>query len=152
MSREEAVIVDEARSFLDELFGEGVTIQYRLLTGAFPDGWTDRYLGFVERVSAHYGEESPLPREVLAVVYNASVYCTKRYFDWQRLTGGTNGATEGVVNQVRWAGDRLVLGRYWRRGGPAARHNQTKRWLARYFIPSRLRCASFAPSRFIQTV
>jgi hypothetical protein len=116
MSREEAAIVDEARSFLDELFGTGVPIQNLLRTGAFPDGWADRYLAFVERISAHYGEESPLPREVLAVIYNASVYCTKRYHDWQRLTGGVNDATEGVVNQVRWAGDRLVLGRFWRSG------------------------------------
>jgi hypothetical protein len=120
MSREEAAIVDEARSFLDELFGAGVPIQNLLRTGAFPDGWTDRYLAFVERVSAHYGEELPLPREVLAVIYNASVYCTKRYFDWQRLTGGTNDATEGLVNQVRWAGDALVSRRFYVRGEPAA--------------------------------
>jgi hypothetical protein len=116
MSREEAAIVDEARSFLDELFGAGVPIQNLLHTGAFPDGWADRYLAFVGRVSAHYGDESPLPREVLAVIYNSSVYCTKRYHDWQRLTGGVNDATEGVINKVRWAGDRLVLGRFWRSG------------------------------------
>src|SRR3954469_6577235 len=120
MSREEAAIVEDARSFLDELFGAGIPIQNLLRTGAFPDGWTDRYLAFVERVSAHYSEESPLPREVLAVVYNASVYFTKRYFDWQRHTGGVNDATEAIVNEVRWAGDRLVLGRYWRGSGPAA--------------------------------
>jgi hypothetical protein len=116
MSREEAAIVDEARSFLEELFAEGVPIQNLLRTGTFPEGWADRYLAFVERVSAHYGEELPLPREVLAVVYNASVYCTKRYFDWQRYNGGANDATEGLVNEVRWAGDRLVLGRFWRSG------------------------------------
>ena len=120
MSREEAAIVNEARSFLNELFGEGVPIHDLLRTGSFPHGWTDRYLAFVERVSAHYGEELPLPREVLAVVYNASVYCTKRYFDWQRSTGGTNEETEALVNQVRWAGDALVSRRLYSTGGPAA--------------------------------
>lgn len=116
MSREEAAIVEEARSFLNELFGDGVPIQNLLRTGEFPNGWSDRYLAFAERVSAYYGEELPMPREVVAVIYNGSVYCTKRYHDWQRLTGGVNDATEGVVNQVRWAGDRLVLGRFWRSG------------------------------------
>ncbi len=120
MSREETAIIDEAQRFLDELFSAGVPLQTLLNTGAFPVGWPDRYLQFVERVSTHYGEELPLPREVLAVIYNASVYCTKRYFDWQRLTGGTNDATESIVNRVRWAGDTLVLGRFWRNGGPAA--------------------------------
>ena len=74
----------------------------------------------MDRVAQRYGESEPLPREVLAVIYNASVYCTKRYHDWQRLTNGVNDATEGVVNHVRWAADRLVLGRYWRSGGPDA--------------------------------
>lgn len=120
MSREDTAIIEEAHIFLDGLFGDGIPIQHLLRTGTFPAGWTERYLAFVERVAAHYGESSPLPREVLAVVYGASVYCTKRYHDWQRFTGGENAATEGVVNAVRWAGDRLVLGRYWRGGGPAA--------------------------------
>jgi hypothetical protein len=119
MSREEVAIIEEARLFLAELLGAGVPIQHLLRTGALPDGWTERYLAFVERVSSHYGEQLPLPREVLAVIYNTSVYCTKRYFDWHRLTGGVNNATEGVVNQIRWAGDRLVLGHYWSGdGGP----------------------------------
>jgi hypothetical protein len=121
MSHEEAAIVEEARSFLNELFdGQGIPIQNLLRTGAFPDGWSDRYLDFIQRVAAHYGEASPLPRDVLAVIYNASVYCTKRYHDWQRLTGGKNNTTEGMVNEVRWAGDRLILGRYWRVAGPSA--------------------------------
>lgn len=113
-------MIEDARSFLDELFGAGVPIQNLLRTGAFPDGWTDRYLAFVERVSAHYGEDLPLPREVMAVIYNASVYCTKRYFDWQRHSGGTNEATEAIVNQIRWAGDALVSRRFYVRGDPAA--------------------------------
>ena len=116
MSHEEAAILDEARLFLNELFGAGVPIQNLLRTGAFPDGWTERYLTFIEQVTAHYGEEIPLPREVLAVIYSTSVYCTKRYFDWQRLTNGVNDATESLVNQMRWAGDRLMLGRFWLSG------------------------------------
>jgi hypothetical protein len=82
MSPQEAAIVDEARAFLDELLGAGVPIQNLLRTGTCPDGWADRYLAFVERVAAHYGDSSPLTREVMAVIYSASVYCTKRYFDW----------------------------------------------------------------------
>jgi hypothetical protein len=38
MSREEAAIVDEARSFLGELFGSGVPIHNLLNTGAFSEG------------------------------------------------------------------------------------------------------------------
>jgi hypothetical protein len=120
MSLEEAAIVDEARAFLNELFGAGVPIQNLLRTGALPDGWANRYLAFVEHVSAHYGDSMPFPREVTAVIYNASVYCTKRYFDWQLLTGGTNEVTETMVNRIRWAGDALVLRRFYTRGEPAA--------------------------------
>lgn len=117
----EAAILDEARSFLDQLFGAGVPLQNLLRSGTFPDGWADRYLAFVGCVSAHYGQELPLPREVLAVIYNASVYCTKRYSDWQRHCGGANIATEAIVDRVRWAGDQLVLGPYWQDGGPGRR-------------------------------
>ncbi len=113
MSSEEAAILDQARSFLDELFGAGVPVQNLLRTGVFPDGWADRYLAFVQRVSAHYGDSLLLPREVMAVIYTASVYCTKRYFDWQRLSGGANEATEAIVNQIRWAGDALVSRRFY---------------------------------------
>ena len=119
MSRGEAAILDEARLFLDDLFGAGIPIQNLLRTGTFPDGWVDRYLAFVERVSAEYGDSSPWPREVMAVIYNASVYCTKRYFDWQRLSGGRNDATEAIVNRIRWAGDALVSRRFYRRSEPA---------------------------------
>ncbi len=120
MSLEEDAIIDEARLFLDELFGAGVPIHNLLRTGAFPEGWVDRYLAFVERVSARYGEEMPLPREVVAVIYNASVYCMKRYSDWQRFEGGTNEATEQLVTAIRWAGDAVVLRPFYRRGQPAA--------------------------------
>ena len=120
MSREEDAIIDEARSFLDELFGAGVPIHNLLRTGVFPEGWVERYLAFVERVSAHYGDELPLPREVVAVIYNASVYCMKRYSDWQRFEGGTNDATEQLVDKVRWAGDAVVLRRFYKRGQPTA--------------------------------
>jgi hypothetical protein len=106
--------------FLDELFTQGVPLHKLLNEGVFPEGWPARYLAFVDRVARHYGEAEPLPREMMAVIYNASVYCTKRYHDWQRLTGGVNDATEAVVNEVRWAGDGLVLGRFWRRGDAGA--------------------------------
>ncbi len=120
MPREDAAIMDDARSFLDELFGAGVPIHNLLRTGTFPDGWVDRYLAFVDRVSAQYGDDLPLPREVMAVIYNASVYCTKRYSEWQRFTGGANEVTEALVNKVRWAGDALVSRRFFSREEPTA--------------------------------
>lgn len=116
MSRNDAAIIDEARLFLVELFAQGVPLQQLLNHGTFPDCWPSRYLAFVDRVAQCYGESEPLPREVLAVIYNASVYCTKRYHDWQSFANGVNRATEGVVNEIRWAGDRLVLSRFYRIG------------------------------------
>ena len=123
MSQEDAAIVIEARWFLGELVTRGVPLQELLNHGTFPDGWPSRYLAFVDRVARRYGESEPLPREVIAVIYNASVYCTKRYTDWQSLTGGANAATRGVVDEVRWAGDKLVLGHYWRLDGTGGTPN-----------------------------
>jgi hypothetical protein len=114
MSCEDAAIIEEARVFLDELLAQGI-LRHLLNHGTFPDGWPSRYLAFVDRVAQGY-ESDRLPREVMAVIYSASVYCTKRYHDWQRLTGGVNDATQALVDQVRWSGDRLVLGRFWRSG------------------------------------
>jgi len=106
--------IADARCFLDELFSKGIPLHQLLNQGTFPDGWAARYLAFVDRAKASYGDGEPMPREVSAVIYSASVYCTKRYFDWQRSTGGVNDSTEATANEVRWAGDRLVLGRFWR--------------------------------------
>jgi len=115
MPSDDISIVAEARSLIDELFAS----LHRLLNaGTMPDDLPTRYLAFVERVAARYGESEPLPREVMAVIYNASVYCTKRYLDWTRLTGKTNEVTERLANQMRWAGDRLVLGHYWKSAKP----------------------------------
>ena len=114
MSTDNAPLIREARAFLDELFTQGIPLQSLLNTGAFAGDWPARYLAFVERVAQHYGESAPMPREVVAAIYSASVYCTKRYQDWQHFTGGSNDATEAVVNNVRWAGDRLILSPYWR--------------------------------------
>jgi hypothetical protein len=119
MSPEESTIIEEARRFLDELVTQGLPLRTLLNHGTFPDGWPSRYLAFVERVAKHYGETEPLPRDVLAVIYYASVYCTKRYQDWQRWASATNDATADAVIRVRWAGDQLVLERYWRDGEPA---------------------------------
>src|SRR5215211_2669080 len=107
MSTQDAALTDEARSFLADLFGGGVPLQDLLRDGAFPDGWVARYVAFVGHVADRYGDVEPLPREVLAVIYNASVYCTKRYFDWQRHSDSANDHTEALVNQVRWAGDQF---------------------------------------------
>ena len=115
MSVKEGTLIAEAREFLDEICGSGVPLQPLMRTGRFPDGWPTRYLGFVERVSTSYGQSLPLPREIMAVLYAVSVYCTKRYLDWQRITGESDDALEQVVNQVRWAADQFVLSRYWKR-------------------------------------
>jgi hypothetical protein len=114
MADEESDILVEARRFIEELFTGGIPLKPLMREGKFPEGWVDRYLGFVRRVADYYGEETPVPREVMAVIYTASAYCTKRYADWQRFSGGANEQTERSVNEVRWAGDRFVLRRYWK--------------------------------------
>lgn len=106
-------IISEARLFLDELVTRGNLLQKLLNHGTLPDGWSSRYLAFVERVAQHYGDTEPLPREILAIIYTASCYCTKRYHDWQRLSGETNAVTHSMVSEIRWAGDALLLRRYW---------------------------------------
>ncbi|MEM1446130.1 MAG: hypothetical protein AAGF84_08750 [Planctomycetota bacterium] len=112
-SQERTELIEAARVFLDELFSTGVPLQELLNHGTFPEGWPERYCAFVEQVSACHDANEPLPREVVAVIYNASVYCTKRYNDWCSHWGSKNPATFDQVNQVRWAGDRLVLGPFY---------------------------------------
>ncbi|MEM1446897.1 MAG: hypothetical protein AAGF84_12635 [Planctomycetota bacterium] len=110
MRDDQAELVEEAKQFLDELFGEGIPIQQILRTGSVPDDWLDRYLNFMERVESAWDVESPLPREIVAVIYNASVYGTKRYFDGQRINpDSTTKDTSDEINRMRWAGDRLLL-------------------------------------------
>ncbi|MEM9915827.1 MAG: hypothetical protein AAF911_12770 [Planctomycetota bacterium] len=110
MRDDQVELVEEAKQFLDELFGAGIPIQNILRTGSVPEGWLDRYLKFVERVESAWDVESPLPREIVAVIYNASVYGTKRYLDGQRINlGKTTKDTSDEINRIRWAGDRLLL-------------------------------------------
>ncbi|HEY1686385.1 MAG TPA: hypothetical protein VGG19_16590 [Tepidisphaeraceae bacterium] len=113
MPHQDDLLLDEARSLLDDLCVRGIPITNLLQTGAFPEGWPPKYLEFVERVAGDYPPPTPLPHEIMALIYAASVYCTKRYSDWQHLTSGINNDTEGVVNKVRWAGDRLILSPYY---------------------------------------
>lgn len=110
----EPVIVVEARALMDEFIRTAEPHRSLLRNGAFPEGWVERYLAFVARATEHFGERSPLPREVMEVVYNASVYCTKRYADWRERTGDENLETWAKLNELRWAGDALILGRYWK--------------------------------------
>ncbi|MEM9420425.1 MAG: hypothetical protein AAGA25_15455 [Planctomycetota bacterium] len=110
-----AELIDEANVFLDEFFGEGIPIQHVLREGCLPEGWADRYLRFVDKVEQVIGPDDPLPREVVAVMYNASVYGTKRFFDWQRLGANPLGDTTSEISEVRRAGDRVLLGPYFNR-------------------------------------
>jgi len=105
LSPEELTLIEETRTFLDDLVIRGIPLQTLLNTGTFPDGWPERYLNFLDRVAHQYPGRSSLPHAVMAVLYNASVYCTKRYLDWQRDSGSTNDATEQVVNRIRWSTD-----------------------------------------------
>jgi hypothetical protein len=94
----------------DRLFSAAeFPLQQLLNTGTLPSGWVDRYLAFVECVRNAFGPSDPLPREVVAAIYTASVYCTKRYEDWHRLTGKANGETRSQIDQIRWAGDGLIM-------------------------------------------
>jgi len=111
MSNERDPLISEAESFLEELRQYGVPIKNLLENGELPGNWAVRYLAFVQRVKERYGETEPLPREIVAVIYNASVYCTKRYNDWRWLTGGINPETAITVDKIRWAGD-LFIGRF----------------------------------------
>ena len=106
-------ILHIARAFLSEIFNDGMPLRDLINKGSFPEGWPDRYLEFIEQVSQAYGASEPLPREVIAVIYTASAYCIKRYHDWQRLTGGENELTKARVDEIRWAGDSLILSRYY---------------------------------------
>lgn len=105
-SEEESQLIQEAGSLFS---AEGSPLQRLLNTGTLSPGWTERYLAFVERVRNAFGPSDPLPREVVAAIYTASVYCTKRYEDWHRLTGKANGETRSQIDQIRWAGDGLIM-------------------------------------------
>src|SRR6476469_9122219 len=90
MSRDEAAMVEEARTFLDELFGAGVPIQNLLRTGALPQGCTGRYPAFVERVSAHYGEELPHLRQAPPGPLNGTLVAGVRGRVWLLHEGARN--------------------------------------------------------------
>src|SRR4051794_32689547 len=49
-------VIDEANAMLDELFTRGEPLRTLLNEGIFPDGWAERYLAFVYRVTERYGE------------------------------------------------------------------------------------------------
>ncbi len=79
----EAAIVGEALAFIDELLDEVIPLRDLVRGGgAYRTAGRTATLRSSRRVFALYGEERLLPREVMAVIYNASVYCTKRYHDW----------------------------------------------------------------------
>lgn len=103
-----------ANELLDSTFADGSPLHSLLRTGAFPAGWPERYLLFLDQVKAEFSGEANWPREIVAVVYNTSIYCTKRYHDWQRHTSGVNEETERLLERLRWSGDDFVLGWRWR--------------------------------------
>src|SRR4051812_14894561 len=81
-----------------------------LRTGRFPDGWVKKYLDLIRQAEGEYRDISEWPRELAAAVYVASVYCDKRYRDWRNLDGSKDAKTERELEEIRWAGDSLVIG------------------------------------------
>ena len=90
--------------------------QHLLAAGRFPPGWVRKYLELVREAEAQYGSRGEWPRELVAAVYNGSVYCQKRYRDWLQLHPGAerDPETEAALQEIRWAGDSLILGWLWK--------------------------------------
>lgn len=110
MSREEADVIELATRLLDDAFVRRVPWEALLTTGSLPDGWADRYRTFLEQAQAVFAGRPQFPREVVGAVYSTSVYCMKRYHDWQLLTGGRNESTHQMLQRLRWQGDKLLIG------------------------------------------
>jgi len=85
-------------------------LQVLLNTGALPEGWASKYLELLASAKAEYAEKDLWPRELVGAAYTVSVYCPKRYRDWQRLSDGKeNLETEQVMRDIRWAADDLLI-------------------------------------------
>ena len=117
MSTLEDQLLADAQKFREALTQKGEPITNLTFDGLFPDDWPQRYLDFLDRVEAEYGQDKPIPREIMAVVYFASVYCTKRFLDWRLLFNKKNSKTESTVHQIRLRADRFMFGHYWREDG-----------------------------------
>ncbi|MEM1109268.1 MAG: hypothetical protein AAGH99_11335 [Planctomycetota bacterium] len=110
LNAEHLDLVELARAFLRELHETGEPLRPILNTGYVSESWVQRYVAFTDRVAAEFGESDPLPGEILAVIYCASVYCTKRYYDWQMLSGRKGVASDpSDIKKIRRAGDRILL-------------------------------------------
>ncbi|MDP6044243.1 MAG: hypothetical protein QGG25_01440 [Phycisphaerae bacterium] len=85
-------------------------LQVLLNTGALPEGWAARYLELLAIAKTQYADKDLWPRQFAEAAYCVSVYCPKRYSDWQRLTGGgINLETEQTIREIRWAADDLLF-------------------------------------------
>jgi len=105
MAEEQSITKQLSRHCLEDLF----YLQVLLNTGALPEGWATKYLELLAIAKAQYAERTTWPREFVAAAYCVSVYCPKRYKDWQDLTGGSNLETEQVMRKVRWVADDLMF-------------------------------------------
>lgn len=106
-----------ARQMLEHCYQQsprGFIGQDLLNTGRFPEGWVETYLDLVEKAQHRYAKQLEWPREIVAAAYVASVYCDKRYRDWLGMGGATNTETESALQRIRWAGDSLILGWFYR--------------------------------------
>jgi len=98
-----------AKALVEHCFDDMCYLHSLLNTGALPDGWANRYLELLAIAKAKYAEKDMWPRELAAAAYTVSVYCPKRYRDWQHLNGGgENLNTERVLQEIRWAADALL--------------------------------------------
>ena len=112
-----------AQELLDHCFSaapRGFIGQELLNAGRLPEGWADRYLDLLRQAESHFADHPKWPRELVTAVYAASVYCEKRYRDWLELDPdrARDPQTEAKLQQIRWAGDRLILRWVWKTEQP----------------------------------
>ena len=99
-----------AKALAEHCFDDMSYLHSLLNTGALPEGWADRYLELLAVAKTEYAGKAMWPRELAAAAYTVSVYCPKRYRDWQSFNGGgANLETERVMEEIRWAADEFLV-------------------------------------------
>ncbi len=81
--------------------GDHCPCESLLNTGAFPDGWVDRYLDLLSSLAKKYADRDMLPRQTVWDVHFASWYLPIRYNVWCSSTGNTNDETVGQLGRLR---------------------------------------------------
>ncbi len=109
MSIDRDELLLEADQLLRSIYQQNLVFSQLLNKGKLPERWAERYLKWVGQVQECFAPDEPLPRSVYALIYNVSVYCTKRYQDWQHSKGKRDEETERLLIEMRHAGDRVVI-------------------------------------------